>query len=66
MKSVNSLLFKAEITQVDGYLYNIHDILAGMRTDDPELFFKIYAIKKLIGSLEDSVNKLDEWREEDE
>ena len=51
MKTVNKMLFKAAITKADGIMYNVHDLLSGLDFNDPELFFRIYAIKKLVNDL---------------
>ena len=66
MKTVNKMLFKAAITKADGIMYNVHDLLCGLDVNDPELFFKIYAIKKLVTDLEETVVELDKYNEEEE
>ena len=66
MKTVNKMLFKAAITKADGIMYNVHDLLSGLDFNDPELFFRIYAIKKLVNDLVETVDELDKYNEEEE
>ena len=66
MKTVNKMLFKAAITKADGIMYNVHDLLSGLDFNDPELFFRIYAIKKLVNDLVETVDELDNYNAEEE